>query len=128
VTLARLCPGCGRVLPPGTRGRCPGGTTPQRSGSSRPELDRSDWEKLRRAAGSCDERPAPALRGPRANASSGEAAREGAPTAPLLESRESPQCGPRRLPHAAPQMGEMARRYRNRSVWGGALRLAPHNA
>jgi 5-methylcytosine-specific restriction enzyme A len=48
--LARLCPGCGVVLPAGERGRCARCVRPQRSGSSRPELDRSAWQKLRRAA------------------------------------------------------------------------------
>jgi 5-methylcytosine-specific restriction endonuclease McrA len=46
--LARLCPGCGVLLRTGTRGRCLGCTRPQRSGSSRPELNRFAWQKLRR--------------------------------------------------------------------------------
>jgi 5-methylcytosine-specific restriction endonuclease McrA len=50
MTLAHACPNCGLLLPAGTRGRCPACTRPQRSGSSRPELDRSAWQKLRRTA------------------------------------------------------------------------------
>jgi 5-methylcytosine-specific restriction endonuclease McrA len=50
MVLAFVCPSCGAVLRSRTRGRCPGCTRPQRSGSSRPELDRSAWQKLRRAA------------------------------------------------------------------------------
>jgi 5-methylcytosine-specific restriction endonuclease McrA len=50
IALARLCPSCGVVLPLGTRGRCIRCARPQRSGSSRPELDRSAWQRLRRAA------------------------------------------------------------------------------
>jgi 5-methylcytosine-specific restriction endonuclease McrA/predicted nucleic acid-binding Zn ribbon protein len=48
--LARLCSNCGRVLPAETRGRCRACKRPPRSGSSRPELDRFAWQKLRRAA------------------------------------------------------------------------------
>jgi 5-methylcytosine-specific restriction endonuclease McrA len=48
--LARLCPGCGIVLPAALQGRCARCARPQRSGSSRPELDRSLWQRLRRAA------------------------------------------------------------------------------
>jgi 5-methylcytosine-specific restriction endonuclease McrA len=48
--LAHICPSCGVVLAVGTRGRCPRCAKPQRPGSSRPELDRSAWQKLRRAA------------------------------------------------------------------------------
>jgi len=48
--LARLCPSCGVVLPGGSQGRCARCARPQRPGSSRPELDRSAWQKLRRAA------------------------------------------------------------------------------
>jgi 5-methylcytosine-specific restriction endonuclease McrA len=50
VMLARTCPSCGILLPVSTRGRCPTCTRPPRSGSSRPELDRSAWQRLRRAA------------------------------------------------------------------------------
>jgi 5-methylcytosine-specific restriction endonuclease McrA len=50
VTLARACSRCGVLLPAGMRGRCPRCRRPQRSGSSRPELDRSAWQRLRRAA------------------------------------------------------------------------------
>jgi HNH endonuclease len=50
VALARLCPCCGIILPAGSRGRCIRCTPPQRSGSSRPELDRYAWQRLRRAA------------------------------------------------------------------------------
>ena len=50
VTLARACPGCGAVLAAGARGRCARCARPQRSGSSRPELDKAEWQKLRRAA------------------------------------------------------------------------------
>jgi 5-methylcytosine-specific restriction endonuclease McrA len=48
--LAHICPSCGVVLAVGTRGRCPRCAKPQRPGSSRPELDRSAWQKLRRVA------------------------------------------------------------------------------
>src|SRR5829696_6197893 len=48
--LARTCPSCGILLPVSTRGRCPTCTRPPRSGSSRSELNRSAWQKLRRAA------------------------------------------------------------------------------
>jgi 5-methylcytosine-specific restriction endonuclease McrA len=47
---ARACSSCGVLLPANTSRRCPACTKPQRSGSSRPELDRSAWQKLRRAA------------------------------------------------------------------------------
>jgi 5-methylcytosine-specific restriction endonuclease McrA len=50
VMLARTCPSCGILLPVSTRGRCPTCTRPPRSGSSRPELNRSAWQRLRRAA------------------------------------------------------------------------------
>jgi 5-methylcytosine-specific restriction endonuclease McrA len=48
--LASICPGCGVVLPAGSGGRCAHCSRPQRSGSSRPELDRYAWQRLRRAA------------------------------------------------------------------------------
>ena len=48
--LARVCPGCGALLPAGMRGRCARCAKPQRSGSSRPEIDTAAWQKLRRAA------------------------------------------------------------------------------
>jgi len=48
--LARVCSGCGALLPTGTRGRCARCAKPQRSGSSRPEIDTAAWQKLRRAA------------------------------------------------------------------------------
>jgi HNH endonuclease len=38
------------MLAAGMRGRCVRCATPRRSGSSRPELDRYAWQKLRRAA------------------------------------------------------------------------------
>jgi 5-methylcytosine-specific restriction endonuclease McrA len=50
MVLSRVCPGCGIVLPAGSQGRCARCARPQRSGSSRRELDRSAWQKLRRAA------------------------------------------------------------------------------
>lgn len=50
IVLARLCAGCGALLPTGARGRCIRCARPPRSGSSRPELNRSAWQKLRRAA------------------------------------------------------------------------------
>jgi 5-methylcytosine-specific restriction endonuclease McrA len=50
IGLARLCASCGVVLLAGSRGRCARCARPQRSASSRPELDRSAWQKLRRAA------------------------------------------------------------------------------
>lgn len=56
VVLARLCPGCGRVLP--AEGRCARCAKPQRSGSSRPELNCAAWQRKRawvkrRDAGRC---------------------------------------------------------------------------
>ena len=48
--LARVCSGCGALLPAGTRGRCARCAKPQRSGSSRPEINTAAWQKLRRAA------------------------------------------------------------------------------
>jgi 5-methylcytosine-specific restriction endonuclease McrA len=48
--LARVCSGCGALLPAGTRGRCARCAKPQRSGSSRPEINTTAWQKLRRAA------------------------------------------------------------------------------
>jgi 5-methylcytosine-specific restriction endonuclease McrA len=48
--LARLCSNCGRVLPAETRGRCRACKRLPRSGSSRPELDRFAWQRLRHAA------------------------------------------------------------------------------
>jgi HNH endonuclease len=45
-----VCSSCGVLLPLGRRGRCSRCTPPQRSGSSRPELDTHAWQKLRRAA------------------------------------------------------------------------------
>lgn len=53
--LANVCSGCGVLLPAGTAARCPRCTRPQRSGSSRPELNRSAWQRLRRAARLRDE-------------------------------------------------------------------------
>jgi 5-methylcytosine-specific restriction endonuclease McrA len=50
MTLARVCPGCGVLVAVGTRGRCARCAKPQRSGSSRPEIDTAAWQKLRRAA------------------------------------------------------------------------------
>ena len=48
--LARVCSGCGALLPAGTRGRCVRCAKPQRSGSSRPQINTAAWQKLRRAA------------------------------------------------------------------------------
>jgi 5-methylcytosine-specific restriction endonuclease McrA len=48
--LARVCPGCGVLLPTGAGGRCVHCAKPQRSGSSRPEINTAAWQKLRRAA------------------------------------------------------------------------------
>jgi 5-methylcytosine-specific restriction endonuclease McrA len=48
--LARVCSNCGAFLPAGMRGRCARCAKPQRSGSSRPEIDTAAWQKLRRAA------------------------------------------------------------------------------
>ena len=48
--LARVCSNCGALLPAGMRGRCARCAKPQRSGSSRPEIDTAAWQKLRRAA------------------------------------------------------------------------------
>jgi 5-methylcytosine-specific restriction endonuclease McrA len=50
VVVASVCSSCGVLLPLGGWGRCSRCTLRQRSGSSRPELDRSAWQKLRRAA------------------------------------------------------------------------------
>jgi hypothetical protein len=45
-----VCSKCGAILPAETRGTCNACNSPRRPGSSRPELDRFAWEKLRRAA------------------------------------------------------------------------------
>ena len=49
MALAHVCSKCGAILPAETRGTCNACKRPQRSGSSRPELDRYAWQKLRRA-------------------------------------------------------------------------------
>jgi hypothetical protein len=48
--MTRVCSNCGALLPAGMRGRCARCAKPQRSGSSRPEIDTAAWQKLRRAA------------------------------------------------------------------------------
>jgi 5-methylcytosine-specific restriction endonuclease McrA len=50
MALAHVCSKCGAILSAETRGTCNACKRPQRPGSSRPELDRFAWQKLRRAA------------------------------------------------------------------------------
>jgi 5-methylcytosine-specific restriction endonuclease McrA len=50
MVLARICSACGAILSADTRGRCGRCAKPHRSGSSRPEINTSEWQKLRRAA------------------------------------------------------------------------------
>jgi 5-methylcytosine-specific restriction endonuclease McrA len=50
MALARVCPSCGLLLTSNSPARCKSCITPQRAGSSRPELDHFAWQKLRRAA------------------------------------------------------------------------------
>jgi 5-methylcytosine-specific restriction endonuclease McrA len=50
MVFAHVCSKCGVFVPAQLAGRCRGCRRPERSGSSRPELDRYAWQKLRRAA------------------------------------------------------------------------------